>query len=37
VVVLDSESIDRLRSMTPREAVEAGVLTWDQIEEYERY
>ncbi len=63
MVVLDSEDIDRLRSMAPREAyedlktsvyragaissedfqavfdqlVEAGVLTWDQIEEFERH
>ncbi len=61
-LVLDPETIDRLRRMTPREAyeevkrtlysmgaggsdefldacemlVEAGILTWDRIEEFER-
>jgi hypothetical protein len=62
VTVLDVDSVERLREMTPREAyhdvkrtifraggvtsddfqsafdqlIEAGILTWEQIEEFER-
>ena len=62
MTVLDVDSVERLREMTPREAyndvkqtvfraggvtsddfqsafdqlIEAGILTWEQIEEFER-